>query len=233
MIVVTTFMLQSMIPYRLHYSRTGSWFVLVLPLFFICIWIPAGAQVNPQGAISIEEGGRLWIEGSAKIVDYSCQAQQLSGNGNIENTVEPQQNVKDQGSVSISVSIPVRSLKCDKRKMNRDLYQALKADRYPSIHFQLLNARLVDENSDLNETEKLPMTILTTGVLEIAGQKDTTSVMVEGELLNHDRFRVRGRKQISMKTYNIKPPSAMFGLIKASDDLTVYFDVSVKLEEDS
>jgi len=173
-------MLQSGMTYRLYRSLAHLWLPSVLAVIFIGIWIPAGAQITPKGAIEIEEGGRLWIEGSARIVDYSCRAQQLSGNGKIENVVDPQQNVKTHGAVSIRVSIPVKSFECGKRKMNRDLYEALKAEHHPSIHYQLLDAYLVD--SVAVDSSNGRMNIQTRGALSIAGETDTTRVMVKGRL---------------------------------------------------
>ncbi len=208
---------------------------------------PAGAQLSPStaGAIEIEEGGELWIEGSASVVDYQCHAEQLSGNGNIENTAAPRENVKKHGAVSITVSIPVSSLECGKRGMNRDMYEALKAEKYSHISYELLDAVLAKEDSVaaagnesegsnsnvIDQAEGNWMNIKTTGVLEIAGVKDTTVVYVKGQVLNDNRFKVKGSKQINMKTYDIKPPTALMGLIRASSDLTVHFNVTVKLSE--
>ena len=207
---------------------------------------PAGAQLSPSpaGAIEIEEGGELWIEGSASIVDYKCNAEKLSGNGNIENTATPRENVKKHGAVSITVSIPVSSLECGKRGMNKDMYEALKAEKYSHISYELLDAVLANEGSAAAGTETESnnvnrpdqsednwMNIKTTGVLEIAGVKDTTVVYVKGQVLNDDRFKVKGSKQINMETYDIKPPTALMGLIRASSELTVHFNVTVKLRD--
>lgn len=204
---------------------------LALAILLVLIGYPAGAQISSQGAIEIEPGGKLWIEGSASIVDYTCKAEQLSGNGAIENAVQPQQNIQGQGGVSIRVSIPVKSLECGKRSMNKDMYEALKAEQYRSIRYQLLSASLTDSTTSSADEEGPWMNIKTTGILEIAGVQDTTEVYVKGKLLSEDRFRVKGGREISMKTYNIKPPTAMFGLIKASTKLTVYFDVTVRLKD--
>ena len=208
-------------------------FATLIAAVLILAGLPARAQIAPQGAIEIEEGGKLWITGSASVVDYTCRAEQLSGNGNIENASEPQQNIKGHGAVSIRVSVPVKSLECGKRAMNNDMYEALKADKYPSIHYQLLNATLVDSNRASSKEERGWMNIKTTGVLEIAGVQDTTQVFVQGKLLSEDRFRVRGSKGVSMNTYDIKPPTALLGLIKASSELTVNFDVTVRLNNGS
>ena len=211
-------------------SRLGMFPFIALVVLLVLIWGTAGAQITPAGAIEIEQGGQLWIEGSASVVNYTCRVEQLSGNGRIENTHHPQQNIKGHDAVSIQVNIPVKSFKCGKRAMNKDMYEALKAEDYPEIRYTLLAASLTDSSADKSD---FWMDIKTTGVLEIAGVKDTTQVNVKGRLISGDRFRVKGNKQISMKIYNIKPPSAMFGIIKASTELTVHFDVTVQLKDTS
>jgi hypothetical protein len=190
----------------------------------------AAAQNSSQGAIVIEEGGELWIEGTAGPVDYTCRAEQLSGNGMIENASEPQQNIKGHGSVSVLVRIPVYSLECGKKAMNNDMYNALKAEEHPFIGYQLLHARLVDTATPSTDQKRDWMNIETTGVLEIAGVQDTTQVFVKGKLLSGDRFRVKGSNPISMKTYDIQPPTALFGLIRAHSELTIHFKVTVQLK---
>jgi hypothetical protein len=194
--------------------------------------LTAEAQVANPGSIEIEEGGQLWIEGSASVVNYKCRAEKLSGNGTIENTSEPEQNVTGDGSVYVQVSIPVQSLNCGKKAMNKDMYEALKAEKHEAIYYRLLSGSLKD-SIGISEEDALQeewMQIRTRGLLEIAGVADTAIVDVRGKLLDEDQFRVRGRKKINMDTYNIKPPTALMGLIKASNELTVHFDVTVKLK---
>lgn len=199
-------------------------------------------RFNPAGVIEIQQGGELWIEGSASIVDYTCRAEQLSGNGNIENISEPEENVRGHGDVAISVSVPVRSLECGKRAMNKDMYEALKSKKYPNINYRLLEAVLETDSAVAaneysegtngnNRDEGNWMNIKTTGILEIAGVKDTTIVHVKGQLLDQSRFQVKGSKQIDMRTFDIKPPTALMGLIKASNELTVHFNVTVHLKD--
>lgn len=212
----------------------SAWTYRHLPAFKVIVVVilatmtqTAWAQINPQGVLEIEQGGQLWIEGSASVVDYKCHAEQFSGWGAIDNSSHPQQSVRGDEAVSINVSIPVKSFECGKKAMNEDMYEALKADKHDAISYQLLNA------TQANRTEEAGwMDIKTTGVLEIAGVKDTTHVMVKGKLLGENRFRVTGSKQINMDTYDIKPPTALFGLIKAKKDLTVHFDVTVRLRID-
>lgn len=204
--------------------------LLVFLALLVMTPFAAGAQLAPQGAIEIEEGGQIWIEGSASVVDYTCEAEELSGNGNIENIEQPRENVRGHGAVSILVQIPVESLECGKRGMNNDMYSALKAEKFKTINYRLLKADLSEELPNITDEEGEWMNIKTLGVLEIAGVRDTTEVVVKGKVLGGDRFRVKGNKQISMHTFDVKPPTAMLGLIRARSELTVHFDVTVRLK---
>lgn len=192
---------------------------------------PAPAQQTTnaglENRIAIEEGGDLRIEGSAGIVDYTCRARQLSGSGAIENRRIPRDNLQEADAVRITVSIPVESLECGKRAMNRDMYEALKAGGHPSIVYRLLEATVSDTVAAGSPDEW--MTIRSRGILEIAGKQDTTEVTVRGRLLNEDRFRVRGSKPLRMDTFDVTPPSALMGLIRADNRLEVHFDVTVRL----
>lgn len=202
--------------------------MMLLLMLAVLVWIPVQAQTTPEGAIEIEPGGKVWIEGSASIVDYTCTARRLSGNGSIKNTKNPQQNIKGHGDVSVAVTIPVRLLDCGKKKMNNDMYEALKAKRHKSITYQLIDAHMIEADSATTGDDGW-MDIETTGILKIAGVENRTDVIVQGKLISDNRFRVKGSKRINMKTYDIEPPTALLGLIKASDELVVHFDVTVRL----
>ncbi|NIR65715.1 MAG: hypothetical protein GWN00_17735 [Aliifodinibius sp.] len=188
----------------------------------------SGAQSYLLEDVTIERGGKVWIEGEAGMISYQCNAENLSGVGKINNASNSLNSVKKKdGDIEISVSLPVEALSCGKRAMDKDMYEALKSDSHPHITYKLLSAQLADEENDTTGW----MNIHTRGIMEIAGVQDTTSFMVQGKSLSDNRFQVKGSKQIHMDTYNIERPTAMLGLIKASKDLSVHFDVIVQLEE--
>ena len=202
--------------------------LLLTPLIILTNISQSGAQSYLLDNVTIEKGGKVWIEGEAGMISYQCNAENLSGVGRINNTTNSMSGISQQDSeIEISVSLPVQALSCGKRAMDKDMYEALKSDNYPNISYKLLSAELTNESSDTTEW----MDIHTRGIMEIAGVQDTTSFLVQGKLINDNRFQVRGSKQIHMDTYNIERPTAMLGLIKASKDLSVHFDVTVQLED--
>lgn len=202
--------------------------LLLTPLIILANISQSGAQSYLLENVTIEKGGKVWIEGEAGMISYQCNAENLSAVGKINNPNNSLNSInQEDGEIEISVSLPVEALSCGKRAMDKDMYEALKSENYPNINYKLLSAELADENSDTTGW----MDIHTRGIMEIAGVQDTTSFMVQGKLLNDNRFQVKGSKQIHMDTFNIERPTAMLGLIKASKDLSVHFHVTVQLED--
>lgn len=179
--------------------------------------------------IIAEKGSSIWIEGSAGIVDYTCRTRELDSTGAITYNPHSRRKAGEEGARAggITVSIPVRSLECGKRAMNRDMYEALKAEAHPYIRYRLLKAEAGDSLRAGTFGNGIP--IRTSGILEIAGVTDTTEVVVKGQMLEENRFRVRGSRELRMDTFDITPPSALMGLIRAENRLTVHFDVTVSL----
>lgn len=206
-----------------------------LLLLFFAFALPVYAQQAGLGisdTILIEEGGAIWIEGSASVMDYTCRAQKLSGTGAIE-YITAQDGVDGEGDVEITISVPVRTLQCGKRAMNRDMFEALKAEQYPLIRYRLLESNLADtlgrDAEPPGEEAGTWISIRARGVLTIAGVSDTTEVTVRGMQLENNRYRVNGSKELNMDTFDITPPSALMGLIRADKRLTVHVDVTVRL----
>jgi len=55
---------------------------------------------------------------------------------------------------------------------------------------------------------------------------------LDGNFLDDGRIRVTGKKEIKMTDYDVEPPTGLFGLVRAEDELTVHFDLYV-LEENA
>lgn len=122
---------------------------------------------------------------------------------------------------SFQLRIPVSTLRCGNRQMERDMAQALRADANPSIDFQFSSLlggirHDIDANRYAARIE---------GTLSLAGTRRNVSVDVLAQRIARDRFRLRARLPMRMSDFRIDPPSAVFGMIKATDELVVHFDL--------
>ena len=197
--------------------------ILFLALF---LFVAAFNQANAQSEIVlIEEESQIWIEGSSTVADIYCKALEIIGYATIENvnTNNPSE-LTNGNNGEVRLKIPVYDFDCGRRQMNRDFYRALRAEIYPSIEFSYVSAKLVT-NLD---PECAPFQLDVKGVLTVAGVKKDVSVLVDIEPCELNRFILKGSKKIKMTDFGIEPPSAMFGLIRAHDELEVFFSLTAE-----
>ena len=203
----------------------------------------AGAQTT----ITPEPESRFWIEGTSNVNSFSCIAEAFQGGMVIEPELPEEMPEKIEGDVILELKIPVLGFECGKRRMNRDINRALKSDSHPFIHFEYHNVRVADrreqEIADRREQEVTNSRkqeesfegrgsnwlLEVEGVLTVAGTSRTITFNAEGAVLDEKRVRVRGHKEILMTDYNIEPPTALLGVVRAQDELTVYFDIQATI----
>ncbi len=166
---------------------------------------------------------KLWIEGTSTIIDFTCITNSIDGYAFIKNdnlTIDG--NGNKQFESKVVVSIVVKSLDCGNEMMNEDMYDAMKDKKNPFILYELLNSKIVSEEEISGWFE-----IQTTGYLTIAGYKRTVNIPIKVRKLTDGKYNLVGIKELSMHDFNIEPPSAFFGLIKADDKLVIKFNLIV------
>lgn len=174
----------------------------------ICIIaLLASASSIAQTTFGIAEGSKLWIDGSSTVNTFSCSTVQIDGNAHF---------VGD--SSSVEVDIIVHSLHCGNDRMNDDMYNAMKASTHPSIHYSLAAVGNVVLDSIADEFH-----IDTEGLITIAGVSKKINIPIDVHQLGYGRYLITGKKDLAMHDFNITPPSAFFGIIKAHDQLIVNF----------
>ncbi len=209
--------------------------MIVRKFYLIFILAFFGATIFPQQRDSrkyvTKPGSKLWIEGTSTLNDFNCRATLIKGFAFLHSTVNLEEKLKEndespQTDDEVDVTILARSLNCGMDAMNQDMYNAMKADKYPSIHYSLIEAHIVDKDSagwsDL----------MTTGDLTIAGVTKTVDILVKVKRLRGGDFRLTGNKALSMKDYGIEPPNHLWGLIRAHDNFSVHFDLVVGYDEE-
>ena len=164
-------------------------------------------------------GSKLWIDGTSNIDSFTCKSHLVKGYAEIGQGLRVNSPSSDDDTVIVSVL--VHSLDCGQGLMNADMYNAMKADKYPMIKYELLDAHLSSYPDSLSGW----FTLDTKGNLYIAGEKNIVNIKMQVEKLPNGNYRLVGSKPLSMLNYGIIPPSHFFGLIHAHDKLVVHFDL--------
>lgn len=136
---------------------------------------------------------------------------------------------QSQSGLHVHLKIPIESFDCGRSRMNRDMYEALRAEQYDYITFEFENATLVEDPSGSSDTrhEDGFKAYLIEGVLNVAGVDRHITLTALGRKMDDGEYRIKGQKVISMPDFDIEPPTALRGLIRAHEDLTVFFDLLV------
>lgn len=199
---------------------------IVYSLILVVAATLAGGDLLAQTTFTAHEDSRLWIEGRSNVNTFECMAKEYVAEAilpEFENTdqISDPNNLGTDHNATITVGIKVEGFECGRSRMNRDLNEALKSDEFPQITFTLKNATAITIPDDIDNGFEIEVD----GSLTVAGVTREISFKSNGFIMDDGRIRAVGGKQIKMTDFNVEPPTALFGMVKAEDELRVRFDL--------
>ncbi|GGE02248.1 hypothetical protein GCM10010831_00080 [Psychroflexus salis] len=154
---------------------------------------------------------KILIEGTSNIHDWEMEVEEADGF--IEMKME-----NDKLNISnISLTIPIKSMKSGKGKMDSNTYEALKEEKNPNITFSFLEATQLEKTGNFTYTANLK------GNLSIAGNTQVVSIPVE---IDNNQTSLVANYTITMTDFGVDPPTAMFGTIKTGDAVNINFNLN-------
>jgi hypothetical protein len=127
---------------------------------------------------------------------------------------------------SIRISMIVRSIKSDMGKtMDNKTYKALKADANPEIIFRLTTPLTIMPAIGMAKP------IALSGQLTLAGVTRPAILWVNNFSLAPYSMRFEGEQTINMTDFGVKPPSALFGTLRAGPEITIFFKTVFTIQQ--
>lgn len=177
----------------------------------------AFAAPDPRPArLVLQPGSRLMIEGTSNLHDWSCTAPTLVADirAQIDAGTVP-------GSVDfVSIEIPVARIQCKNEKMNENLLRALRAGSNPRIMFRTTGPRRIPVPDATGR-----VSVSFRGDLTVAGVTKPVDLVVQAAPIPDGGLRISGSKPFLMTQFGIEPPTAMLGMLKTGNRITVRFDL--------
>lgn len=184
---------------------------ILLLAFPFCTLIAAGDHAKGDYILTREY--TVTIEGTSNLRDWKENVGQVTGDMTAA--------VNADGSVElilIRIKMQVLSIKSDMgRVMDNKTYEALKATAYPEILFTVKTPLKLTPVSQGRQ----PINLV--GDLFLAGVYRPVVMQVKKLAVDHDNLLIEGSENIRMTDFGVKPPSALFGTMKASSDITIHF----------
>ncbi|MDA3873541.1 MAG: YceI family protein, partial [Kiritimatiellae bacterium] len=150
---------------------------------------------------------------------------QLAWEGKLPLPLHVREHSEDENAPFV-LQVPVESLNCARQRMQQDLREAVKFNKHPFIRYELVEIRKITPVSGEKETVSIELT----GNLYVAGVVREIEHEIEVVKLDKETFRIRGRLDLKMTRFDMEPPTALLGLIKARDLFEVGFQFQAKTE---
>ncbi len=174
-----------------------------------------GAQTT---RLALSPGSTVWVEGTSNVHNWKAVSSAIDAKIEIAAPVAPGATVE-----SVTLSLPVTSLKSGKGGLDKNLYKALHAEQYPTISYRMTKF----ESAAAAEA----CAAVITGVLTVNGVEK--EVRLEATMTSDGKGGVRavGSTTFNMTDFGVKPVTALLGTIRTGDAVTVKFDVTGKPAE--
>ncbi len=182
-----------------------------LAMMLVLLALGSTPAAPAQVRVTLHPDSRIAISGTSSVSSFTCTASHVEGSSLFQ---------PGAARVNATVTVPVDAFDCRNGRMSRDLYDALQGDDHPHIRFTLDTVELATE---MGNTETYPL--LASGRLTIAGSTQPVVLHVEGKKRPDGTYRATGDLTLQMTTFGITPPTALMGLIKVHDRITVRFDL--------
>jgi polyisoprenoid-binding protein YceI len=199
-----------------YLARTASLGVATL-LLAVAATLPGSAAQRPAKTPLTIDSARISIAGTTNLHGYEAsttavriiraQLSNAAGSANIWDDA-----VKPGGLEAFEISIPALKLSSPTEGVDKNMYKALKAEKYPDITFRL---RRIDMGA--------AGALKALGTLGIAGVEREVTFDLKTRR-SDATLTVTGELQLLMTDYGITPPKAMLGMLKTDPKVTVTFE---------
>ena len=179
-------------------------------IFFIALSFVLTIHINAQTNFTLaESGSKISVSGTSNLHDYTLTSEVMKGNASL---------FMEDGMISdikkVVVTMKTESLESSKGGLKRNAMKALQPEANPIISFIAFD---------------MPSAGKVSGILNVAGydsdqEFDYTSEWKDGKLY------VTAKGQVKFTDFQLDPPSALAGTVKAKDDLEL--EMLIVLEED-
>jgi len=182
-------------------------------LFLFFALTSFNADLPIQNTYFLAKDYRVTIHGTSNLRDWQETVEKVTGDMVAVLNVDGSVNL-----VSVDIRMDVNSIKSDMGSiMNNKTYDALKSNLNPEIIFTLnVPVKLIQVKRGEN-------TFTLRGNLTLAGLCKPVTMEVNLFILGEGRLQFEGRQAIKMTDFGVKPPSALFGTMKAGPDIIINF----------
>lgn len=178
----------------------------------LLVFAATAAAAQPT-KLALNPGSSIWVEGTSNVHNWKATSTAIDAKVEIAGPVTPGANVQ-----SVTLTLPVTSLKSGKGGLDKNLYKALNAERYPTISYRMTRFE--------SKPDGEAFTAVVVGVLTVNGVDNEVELTTTMSTDSKGGLRAVGSTTFKMTEFGVKPVTALLGTIRTGDEVTVKFDVT-------
>lgn len=176
-------------------------------MLIVFAFVSAGITINAQ-TLKIKSS-TVTIAGTTNVHPYTTTSTQASGELIVSNNTV----------TALNVNVPVKSIINGEKLMDKKTHEAFNEPKNPTINFKMSEVKSVSVNgSDINLTVN--------GTLSMAGASKAVTLEAKGKEVKPGTYTFTGSLPVKMSNYKMKAPTAMLGVMKVGDQVTVNYNVT-------
>lgn len=195
-------------------------------------WLVLGTTIanryNTPVCYEILEESKLFLEGATNVNSFVCDCTGIDALPPDYLEMNIEKNPRQVLFSKADLHIKTKLLDCGHQIMNKDLYECLKAKHHPHISISLKKVQLTSGVDHIAENEWA--SIQSEAMLTIAGKSKNVFLDVEACKEGQQTYRFMSQYNICMTDFGITPPTTMLGLVKVEDQITIHFDLLVRID---
>lgn len=186
-----------------------------ISLFLVLMSLFLFQDVVAQSALKLDNNSSiLTITGTSNVHNWEMTATGIDASILVENLNGSLSNIS-----SVDFSVPSKNIKSHNNIMDKKTWEAIKADRYKTIEFNLSDVVNFNINGTIISGNAM-------GLLTIAGKSNQVSVPFNGKVNGNNEMLIEGKKEIKLIEFDVEPPTAMMGTLKTGDSVNILFSLN-------
>lgn len=181
----------------------------------------AGAVFAQDMTLNVQDDYEMRLDGEANVRSWGADITELSGTLVLSEMEEITiDSLTADSFKEMTLTIPVESMDSGSGGLDKNMRKYLKADDYPEITFTL------SEVTDIEVQDDGTALITAVGVVNAAGKDHEVTMNVNASINSDGTINFTGEQDLLMTSFDIDPPTAVFGTVRARDEMVISYNVN-------
>ncbi len=192
----------------------------ILATGIVCIPLVVNSQFLLEGSIEFKKESTLVIRGTTNVNEFKCVLDETDDVSSFSNYTLTDSSILLDNAI---LAFHVDNFDCGNKAITKDFRKALGSRDFPKIMFEIRRIYITNE-----ERLQEKSTVKSEVSITIAGVRKDLRMNLQRFLLEDSQIRYSGEKSLLMSDFEVNPPQALWGVIKARDDIDVSFMIVFK-----